>query len=253
MFKTNNRGLQKEDHIINAIDGKKFNEIGNNLKFALKRIFFDCIDENGIFKAEKADPRGKPDIIIKHNGETHYLSVKSGAAKELHREDVFKFVDFLKEYQMDEDAINPILLFHFGDGTTDGTGQKRMDYSDTIHEYKNEIQESNRLLSQNKSLLEDFLERVMFQGNYKDLPGAEYIYFGDENYGTLCSKKQILTHVKRKYFGWYQSPHIGPVLMRPYARYINGDGKYPEKRSLICFEWVGLEKDMRYISERYDD
>lgn len=253
MMRTNNPGFQKEDRIINAIDGKKFNEIGNNLKFALKRIFFNSINEEMPFFAEKADPRGKPDIILKHNGETHFISIKSGAAKEFHREDVFKFVGFLKECKMDENAINPILYFQFGDGTTDGTGEKRMDYSDTFHEYKDKISESNKILNSDKSFLEKFLERVIFKGNYVDLPAAEFVYFGDENYGTLCSKRQLLTYVKNKYFGWYQNPHIGPILMRPYARYVNGNGMHPEKRSIICFEWVGLEKDMRYISERYDD
>lgn len=253
MYKTNNRGLQKEERIIQAIDGKTFNEIGKNLRFALKRIFFDHIDENSPFLAEKADSRGKPDILIKHNGEMHYISVKSGTAKEFHKEDVFKFASFLEEHRVGKEAINAILHFQFGDGTLDGTGEKRLDYSDTFHTYKLEIEWANKVLNSDKKLLEDFMERTMFKGNYPELPAAEFVYFGDDEYGTLCSKKQFVTYAMRKYFGWYQNPHIGPITMRPYARYIMGNERYPEKRFYICFEWVGLEQDMRYISERFDD
>jgi len=247
-----NRGFEIEDRIIAAINGKKLQELNNNLKFNIKRMFMD-IDEQLPFYAEKCEPFGKPDIKITHNDEVHYVSVKSGRSIEFHAENVFKFVEFLKEHDIGEKTINALLHFHFGDGTTDGTGEKRMDYYDTMSMFKEEIQKANFALNRDKEIILETLDRVIFQGNNKNIPAADFIYMGDDNMGVLCSRGQIRKHVMRKSFTFYQTPHIGPMVVRPYARYANGDGKYPEKRFIICFDWTNLEKDFGYISERYDD
>ena len=252
MAKYFNRGFEIEDRIIAAIDGKTLQELKNNLRFSIKRMF-NNIDEQKPFFAKKCEPFGKPDIEISHNGEKHYVSVKSGRSKEFHSENIQKFVGFLKEHDIGEKTIGALLHFHFGDGTTDGTGEKRMDYYDTMTAYKSEIEAANSSLNRDKQLILDMLDRVIFQGNYTELPAAEFIYKGDDEMGVLCSRNQIRKHVMRKSFTFYRTPHIGPMVVRPYARYATGDGKYPEKRFIICFDWLDLDSDMEYISERYND
>ena len=46
--------------------------------------------------------------------------------------------------------------------------------------------------------------------------------------------------------------HIGPMLFRPHARYIGDDIKNEYSRKKVDVSWPRLEKDIRYISERYD-
>lgn len=247
-----NRGFEIEDRMIAAINGKKLQDLNNNLKFTIKRMFTN-IDEQKPFFAKKCEPFGKPDIEISHNDETHYVSIKSGRSKEFHSENVTKFVGFLKEHDIGEKTINAILHYHFGDGTTDGSREKRMDYYDAMSTFKAEIEAANISLNKNKGLILDMLDRVIFQGNYTDLPAADFVYKGDDEMGVLCSRNQIRKHAMRKSFTFYKTPHIGPMLIRPYARYVNGNGKYPEKRFIICFDWAELDRDMDYISERYGD
>ena len=63
-----NSGLQNELDLIKAIDGKRFDDFGNNIKNLMKAMYDDFDDD--IFVVTKEDPRAKPDIAVTYHGKT---------------------------------------------------------------------------------------------------------------------------------------------------------------------------------------
>src|SRR5574344_1759959 len=111
-----NIGLQNEQDLIKAIDGKTFPQLSNNLKHILKEMFND-VDDTSVFKAYKGDPRGKADIIIVYKRIIHFVSVKSRADETIHSEEVTKFMAFLRENGISSKTQETFLLYQYGDGT----------------------------------------------------------------------------------------------------------------------------------------
>lgn len=246
-----NSGLVNEDELIKAIDGKRFDELGKNLQFNLKALF-DGID-NDVFHAEKTDPAGKPDIKLTYHGLEHFMSVKSGAAEHIHSEEIKKFILAIREKGISTKTQKTILKFQFGDGTLDGTGKIRMDYEHLYYKLKDEIALANIELNQNKDFVVDMILKFIFFGNNKNLQPADCIYFGEPDYGVLATPKQITKHLQRKSYSYLNNLHIGPVLFAPRARYVNFIERSPEQRYWVSFRWVQMERDLNYISRRYDD
>ena len=115
------------------------------------------------------------------------------------------------------------------------------------------IEEANKELNANRELVNDFMEKVFFKGNFQELGPWDYIYHGGNEYGILCSSSQIHKHLSRRNYMFIRNLHIGPVTFHPKVRYLEGDGMHPEWRTLVNFKWVNLTGDLQYISERYDD
>lgn len=247
-----NKGLQSETTFINAFNGKTYPQLGNNLKVVARHLYSD-VDDTSVFSAVKSDPRGKPDMTITYKEETHYVSLKSGADEIVHAEDIVKFLSFLNDHGVSQRTQDTLRLFQYGDGTLDGTGAKRLGYEELMPILAPKIREANIELECDKALLLDLADRLVFQGNYHDLPAADLIYHGTVDYGVSASITQIKKHLTRRSFSFYNSPHIGPFHPRPYARYLDFSDPYPEKRNIMNFKWMRLYSDIAYIGERYDD
>ena len=78
------------------------------------------------------------------------------------------------------------------------------------------------------------------------------MYHGDVDYGVLASKKQIFKHFLRRDWNYYNNLHIGPIHLRPHARYVGKEIKRATSRERLEFVWVNFAEDIRYISSRYD-
>lgn len=245
-----NPGLKVENDLIEALNNKKISEISNNLKHLILHIF-DNVNLNATIMAEHCDPRGKPDIKLIIENETHYLSVKSGQSKSIHCEEINKFIKFLSDSEVSQETIDTILLYQYGDGTTDGSGKERLGYDDLFPFLVKRIKKANEELNEYNDFLLRFIDRVLFKGNFPDLPAADCIYHGNVEYGVACTKKQIIKHLRKKNYDYMHNLHIGPVQFRPYARYVDFIERNPGKRSITQFGWVNLNADLMYISERY--
>lgn len=247
-----NSGILNEEAMVEAINGKRFNQLNRNLQYN-RKILFDGVEDNSLFSCEKRNPRGKPDIHIICNGQEHFLSLKSGAAETVQAEDIRKFIFFLRRYNVSVQAQKTILLFQYGDRTRTGTGKEiRYSERELMTILKREIQDCNHELNSKQDLISDFVVFCLFEGNFEDLPKADYIYHGNPDYGVLCSKVQVKKHIERKSYSYLTHPHIGPLLYGPRARYVDFNDRFPERRHLIAFRWPRLSQDRDYISRRYE-
>ena len=215
------------------------------------KYMFKNVQDDDVIKAAKVPGFSKPDLKIMINEESHYLSIKYGYACQVHKEELSVFVEWLSDKGVSQRTIDALLTYHYGDGTTDGTGERRMHQQEVLRYYSEAIREMNAVLNQDRFFVRDFVRRVVFDGNEEHKPSADFIYHGDIEEGVICSKSSMLSYIKRKTFERLVNPHIGPIMFRPYARYLSGEETHPEKRHQICFEWYRIEWDIAYIRQ-YD-
>lgn len=250
-----NPGRFREDEFVSAINGKKAGELSHNLKHMLREIF-GIFDPNEILTCKLVEHYQKPDFFIEYKGVRKYISLKSGKADEIAQEGLKSFVLYLRKSGLSKKSQQTILLYHFGDGTNDGSGKYRLDYNELRLLLKERIKDLNDELNNSTDFILKFIERHLFKGTTESNIEADYIYHGTIDYGIICSKTQIMKHIKRraemKNWDFMDNPHIGPIQFRPHARYINKKISSEERRWKVTIWWANLQADLAYISERYD-
>lgn len=241
-------GIRNEYEILEAINGKTFNQLSEHLRYVVKEMF-PRIEETNIITVEKVPGFAKPDLKFTVEGESHYLSVKFGGSSQVHCEDLSVFVDWLKQNGFSDHIIELYKKYHFGDGTLDGTGSKRMGQEEVLNSMASEIREINDAFNENRYLVRDLCKRVVFEGNDPLKQSADFLYHGDIEEGEICSMDSVLRYFKTKKNDKLITPHFGRIIVRPYARYINGNESYLEKRFKVVFEWCRMMWDLEFIKE----
>ena len=245
-----NTGTQNEIDLVNAFNKQRFKNLNINLQNVIFEIFGE-VKPNTKIKCKLTDCFIKPDIVIECEGKQAFISVKNNRAEIVHREDIKSFILFLRTFNISLETQRTILLYQYGDGTLDGSGEKRMNYHEVYDWLHARIDKANEELNGKFEIIMSTFERVLFQGVDITAQSAEYIYYGDVNYGILISRRQLERHLKTKEWGWYDNLHIGPILLRPHARYANRAIVSDERRKQITFYWPKMEADMVYIGRRY--
>ena len=245
-----NPGLRKEEEIVLALDNKRVDELKQNFRYLLREMF-GPLDDNEVVHANLVGGYQKPDFYIEYKYRRIFVSMKSGGAKIVHQEKLETFIEFLKEKGVSKTCIEIFLLHHFGDGTTDGTGDERLSYSELQYRYKDKIRWFNKEVNVDKDLVAAVIDRCVFTGSQPGNIPADCIYFGDKNYGSICSREQVRKHMFWKSWLYMDNLHIGPLQFRPHARLLE-KRENEEGRMKVDAWWANLEADISFISERYN-
>lgn len=241
-----NDGFLKEDEIVFYLDNRKVKDLSNNLK-QLLRALFGIVDDEEIVKCEKTIDFIKPDIVITYKGVKKYVSIKTGRSEIFHQEIVENFVSYLKEKGISDKTIETFLLYHYGDGTVDGSADERIEYNELRLLLNTRIKHANFELNINKAFIQEVIDRCLFVGTLENAIPADAIYEGDYQFGKIVTRDQIKKYIDKKYWGWLNNLHIGPLQFRPHARYYNTEIKSEKKRhELICY-WCHFSADLDYI------
>ena len=246
-----NDGLMNEEQIIRAIDGKTYYQLNANLQHFLYFIL-PRLDRNKKISCFHAEDYTKPDICISQDGTFRYISVKHGTAEAVHEERLDTFIEFLKENGIDDYTIESYLLYHFGDGTTDGTGENRLDHFNVFVKFNDRIAKLNEKFNETREFVKNFANRVLFQGVNPLATPADIIYHGDEDFGSFISKNQIMRHIELRKWDYMTSVvHIGPFILRPKARYPGREVQNDDYRRRVAVSYPKLVNDIMYIFNRY--
>ena len=245
-----NKGLQNEALIAEYLNGKKYSEINANLQTLIRDIF-GAEKECSFIQSGVMDGPYKPDIYIRYKGQTRFLSIKHGRTNEVHHENIKKIILFLRKYGVSKETQKTILLYQYGDGTLNGTGKKRLDNMEVRMWLNKELQRANDELNDNLELINAFSERALFQGIDETADHVDYIYFGSPEYGKVVSKKQVMKYIDTKSWHFMQCLHIGPIFLKPHARYANREIITPEFRERVDCSWPNLADNLDYIAKRF--
>lgn len=246
-----NIGFFKEEELIIGFNYKSIGELTNNGKHVIKEIFGHINDNNKI-KCTAVEDYQKPDFCISIGEEKHYVSMKSGRSNIVHQEYVVPFCKYLKERGISNRTLQTILLYQYGDGTLDGSAPVRMTYEKLRYLLRDRIKDANEELNKNKEFVLSIIDRAIFKGAKEENIEADYLYHGDFDYGIVVSKTQLFKHCLRRDWKWMDNLHIGPIQIRPHARYIGKEIKREKSRQRLEFYWANYYEDLDYISKRYD-
>ena len=159
-----NQGLLHEEEMITHLNNKRFCELSNNLK-NLVHALFPLINDDDLIQCAKADDYIKPDFYIECQGKRKYISMKSGSSNKLHSEYIRNFVLFLRSCGISKETQRTILLYHYGDGTLDGSAEARIDYPTLRLKLNDRIRMANRELNQSKEFIQKVIEHCI--DNYR--------------------------------------------------------------------------------------
>ena len=244
-----NDGIKTEQQIIGAINGKLYSQLTPFMQHVVKKSF-PAVDDSEPIVARKWYIHAKADIIIEFKGERKYISIKSGRAEVVHEEPIGSFIEFIRAHGISERTIETILLFQYGDGTTDGTGKVRKGYAEISEELSDRLAEANKEMFK-YDLVIDTLERCLFGTNDKYNDGVDFILFGCPNYGVFVSREDVLRYAMRRTYGGYISPHIGPLLIQPFMRDVEFKSQNQYKRDMVKIKWPRLLNDLEYLERKY--
>lgn len=244
-------GFLNEEKFVYEINDKLYKELNNNLKFFV-RFLFPFINDDDRLHCFRTEEPIKPDIIIQWKDKYRFVSLKYGMSECLHGESIPSFVEYLRSINVDEEIINILRKFLYGDGTLDGSGTHRLNGLEIRYALKEEIEIFNKYFEDRKDLMLDIVDRCMFRGVDPLANKAEFIYHGDVEYGNFISRSQVRKHIYVKNWRYMDCLHIGPLVIKPHARYANKEIVNEKSRNEIKVTWPRLEADIRYISKRYN-
>lgn len=244
----NNFGKQNEIDIINYINKCKYiHKMNNNLKKFIQEIF--DFDLTGIkIAAFKYYENYKPDIIIEANNTKKYISIKFGKNNSVHQEHFYSFFVFLKEHGATEKSLEYLRFFQFNDGTLDGSGKSRKSAMDFQTTYPTAIKTINSEFNSN-NLKKKLINRLLFEGEYHNLPEIDYIYYGDKNDGIWANKKEIFSHLYSINF-FSNSIHVSKLYYQCLHRNLKRNNLYEMKRYYIQFKWHSIYEDLMKIKKK---
>lgn len=245
-----NDGRVFEKQAVEALNNLSVMKLPNNIKFLIEKIFGTLNNRSNLI-CEHAMDFTKPDIILSYHDEQAYISLKTGTACEVHREKIETIIPYLRSLGISEETLKTIVLFQFGDGTYNGSGRKRLNSHDTFHWLRDKIAEANEELNRSHEFTLKVMDRVIFQGILADAKPAQYIYHGSMSEGILVSRDQVRKYFERKNFDFLENLHIGPLLLRPHARYAGKKIENETSRRELVFYWPNFRVDLEYIDKRY--
>ena len=147
-------GYNNEFAFVLAVNNKKVSEL-NPLLFDLIIAIFknENISEDSLIKSWKNHYKQKTDVFIKINNVSKRVSIKVGNRNSIHVESIDTFVNFLEKENISSNIIEKYLKYHYGDGTIDNSGIKRIDSITYKNFNKSDIVEINNEFSNNSLLL----------------------------------------------------------------------------------------------------
>ena len=246
-MKSNDNGLYSEYELINYINEKQYHKnMNKNIQEFLSCIFpFDLKSKK--IKARKYYANYKPDIEIIIDDTHKYISVKNGSNNSVHQEHIYSFLTFVSTLTNNQEFFEYLRLFHFNDGTKDGSGESRKSAIDFQLYNQNKIKKINDIFNARKNI-EIIADRLLFKGEYKNIPEVDWIYYGNVDEGVWASKKEILNYLKNNVF-FSASPHVSKLYYQSLHRNLKKDLYYEPKRYYVQFKWHSLKEDLEKIKK----
>ena len=231
-----------------AFKGKRVDELTPNQK-ALVAFLFPDVKPDSVIGCDLCADNEKPDFFLEIGGERHFISLKGGRTDEIHVENIKSLVLYLRALGVSKETQKTILLYHYGDGTMDGTGKQRWSARQLAIDFRQRLDAANIELNA-KPILRACLKRFLFVGADTSRNHADVIAYGDPTYFIYASRDEVFDVVMRKDYQHIQTLHIGPMIVRPWIRNLSRRQESEWKRCYAQVRYANLMGDIQRIAER---
>lgn len=244
-----NNGLQNELEIVALLDGKLYRELPEFWQRRINQLDRDVREDDRI-ECYKCVYNQKADISIRIDNKKWNISIKSGYFVSVHSERISSFSGFLRSLGIEEELIETMKLYHYGDGTTDGTGEVRKSVAELKEELKDRIRVFNEAVNK-KEVLSKIVLRFLCIGTPFQRSFVTHIYHGTKDYGELIDAKTMVDYICSGYPQTTTSIHFGPFIYCPAYRGVVDFDSNNVKRYYIEIKWPSLIRDIRDAKEWY--
>ena len=236
-----NYGKQNEFDFVLILNGKKIKNLDPNT-YDLIHAIYNNIDDESTIKSWKNHFKQKTDVMISINGIIKGISIKSGSRNSVHVEPISSFCHFLETNGMPFNIINYYLYYHFGDGTIDGKGNKRISCDEYKKTHQKEIDLLNKTINKEK-VIEKAIERFVIMGTNSKY-SIDAICYGEANNYLWITKKDIIKILKYKMNEYSTGVHFSSLFCQPQTRNIICNPLYEKKRFCVQIKWYSLFDDI---------
>lgn len=245
-----NSGNKVERALIRAIDGKQFAEVPAQVQRLLVDIDPSIVGRAEVLHARKASGTQsvrKADLIIECGGrQIASPSVKSGRGNSVHQENIHEFVAFLRTLKVSQLAIDHLYRFHWGDGTTDGTGSvdQRIDAREIRARYPETISTIGEVFDEHQVSI---VTRAI-AGSGGGAAPSHLVYTEDETLSEIVVVPMASAIAFNSDAQSDSDLIVGSLLFQNYGRCLQGQDLVSNKtRNDVQFKWPSLPEDIREI------
>lgn len=222
------------------------------MDFLLQEFIYDIFENvtcNSVVRCNKNVDYEKGDICIKIGSKVRYVSIKMGKRNSVHCESIDKFIIYLKSLNVKKNIINQILKYHYGDGTKDGTGKKRL----CVEQYKKKhhrcIKKANKYLN-NEDIIKSCVNRFIIQGTQESSNKIDALIYGNPLDFLWVKVDDIYKYILSKCKYKSSSIHFSCLTYQPMSRVLNFDKKSEYMRNWIQIKWYNLEDNIIEIMNK---
>lgn len=234
-------GYQNEREFVDAMNGKLFKNIEFSLQEFLIFLYGD-IDWEAPVYARLHYGKQKTDMIVWIYEVEKRISIKKGVKNSVHVESINSFIKFLRSNGMKQSMVDKLLYYHYGDGTLNGTGSKRVSSEEYKQDHALEIEEINAFFNQEK-IIKEAVTRFILLGNNGTQPIDAILYGVKEDF-IWITKEEILKVILSRQSIEATGLHFGSLFYQPMARCLNYNPKYEKQRHKIQIKWYHLSDDI---------
>lgn len=237
MFNNQITGFSNEYEFVDYLDGK----LVKNVNMLFRELFLNLygdIDENEMIRCWINYKKEKTDIFIRINNCIKRISLKKGVKNSVHVEHIETFINYIKTIGINEKIICDILKYHYGDGTIDGTGKKRM----SVFEYKSYFQKTIDLINlnfQNDNIIVDLINRFILLDK-ESRKKIDAVIYGVINDFIFINKEEIIDLFLKHKNDYSSCLHFSLLSYQPLTRCLNGNSKYNDKRHYVQIKWYNI-------------
>lgn len=238
---SNINGSDNEFQFVKYLNGKKILELNPMFRDLIDKLY-PLEKDTSVIKSWRNHYNQKTDIFIRINGLMKGISIKKGMKNSFHVERISDFIHFLIENKVDRETIVEYLKYHYADGTTNGSGLKRI----SVDEYKKDNQDSIDRINKTfntEEILNQAIDRFIIKGNNSDYY-IDAIVCGEVDDFIWLTRNDVKKIILSKINDYSSAIHFGPLVCQPKNRCLNNNLKYEKDRFLVQIKWYSLFDDI---------
>lgn len=241
VFNKDISGFENEREFCRELNNKKISSLSPLLREFIEDIF-ETVDENDMVNCLVNYDKKKYDIKVSINNITKNISIKKGIKNSVHVEGISSFIHFLIENNVSRKDVINYLRYHYADGTTNGSGIRRMSADEYKKNHQVEIDDINKVIN-NEKVLRRAIDRFVIKGN---VSGEEIdaLIYGVVNDFIWIKKEDIIKSILSKKDNYSSAIHFGPLTVQPLDRCLNRNQKYEKRRYCVQLKWYNLVDDI---------
>lgn len=212
-FNKNITGYKNENEFVYYLNYKKISEM-NPMFIEFLETLFGKLNSNSTIRAWNNYQKQKTDIYIEIENKRKAISIKKGIKNSVHAEHIKTFIQFLKENNFSDLLINQFLKYHYGDGTSDGHGNKRISSAEYKIEHQTEIDYINQSLNNDNDFIKTAINKFILKGNL-NIESIDCIIYGIVEDFIWITKDEITKILLSKKDEYSTGIHISHLTIQP--------------------------------------